>query len=185
MATPCQPYFHKPRIVSFSYFLSVSSAVSGGSCVRTREQTARLSTEQYLRGAGPVIARNHLLVFQITASVHLCVTLAKCFVFAGEQIALVWWVMVLLTSISHKALDSGVFRFTVFAVRQLSCVYKPLFCGIIKLGLFPLFARSKCIFTWRKPSGLEADHLTLSRAEFKNEGATLPRQDASSRLAQW
>lgn len=89
MATPCQPWFHKSRIVSFNYFLFVSSAVSGGYCVRTWEQTVRVSTEQYLPGGCAVIALNQFLFFQVTASVHLCVILAKCFVFAEGQLGLV------------------------------------------------------------------------------------------------
>jgi len=40
-------------------------------------------------GDWAVIARNQFLFFQITASVRLCVTLVKSFVFAEGQIALI------------------------------------------------------------------------------------------------
>jgi hypothetical protein len=36
-------------------------------------------------GGWAVIVRNQFLFFQITVSVHLCMTLAKCFVFAGQM----------------------------------------------------------------------------------------------------
>jgi hypothetical protein len=88
MATLCQPWLHKSRIVSSSHFLSVSSAVIGDCCVRTWEQAAGVSTAIFA-GGWAVIARNQFLFFQITAAVHLCVTFAKCFVFAEGQIALV------------------------------------------------------------------------------------------------
>jgi len=86
MATPCQPWFHKSRIVSFNYFRSVSSAVK--LCPYMGTNFKRIHRAVFA-GGWAVIARTQFLFFQVTASVHLCVTLAKCFVFAEGQLALV------------------------------------------------------------------------------------------------